>query len=86
MTLVAGTTYRVELKGSRTRDSTLRDPHLSIPRGPFGALSNPPSDDDSGIGSNSLITFTAAHSGVHYLSAGADRDWTGSYTLYVTET
>ncbi|MXW59066.1 MAG: hypothetical protein F4124_01205 [Acidimicrobiia bacterium] len=73
MTLVAGTTYRVELKGSRTRDSTLRDPHLSIPRGPFGALSNPPSDDDSGIGSNSLITFTAAHSGVHYLSAGADR-------------
>lgn len=86
VTLVAGTTYRIELKGTRTRDGTLRDPHLSIPRGPSGALSNPPSDDDSGIGSNSRITFTAAHSGVHYLSAGADRDWTGSYTLYVTET
>ena len=86
VTLVAGTTYRIELKGTRTRDGTLRDPHLSIPRGPSGALSNPPSDDDSGIGGNSLLTFTPVTGGVHYISAGAHRDWTGTYTLYVTET
>ncbi|MDE0614636.1 MAG: hypothetical protein OXI32_09500 [bacterium] len=85
MSLAAGTTYRIELKGARTRDGTLRDPHLSIPRGPSGALSNPPSDDDSGIGLNGLITFAPTRSGVHYLSAGAARDWTGSYMLYVAE-
>ena len=67
-------------------DGTLRDPHLSIPRGPSGPFANAPADDDSGIGSNSRITFTPTMTGVHYLSAGADRDWTGSYTLYVTET
>ena len=81
-----GTTYRIELKGARTRDGTLRDPHLSIPRGPSGSLSPEPADDDSGVGGNSLLTFTASTTGVHYISAGADRDWTGTYTLYVTET
>ncbi|MCY3634392.1 MAG: PPC domain-containing protein [bacterium] len=86
VTLVAGTTYRIELKGTRTRDGTLRDPYLHGIHNSSGTRIAGTSDDDSGIGSNSLITFTAAHSGVHYLSAGADRDWTGSYTLYVTET
>ena len=70
---------------TNTRDGTLSDPHLSIPRGPSGPLANAPADNDSGIGLNSIITFTPTTSGVHYLSAGADRDWTGSYTLYVTE-
>ena len=85
-TLTAGTSYRIELKGARTRDGTLRDPHLSIPRGPSGPLANPPTDDGSGIGGNSLLTFTPATTGVHYISAGADRDWTGTYTLYLTQT
>ena len=85
VTLVAGTAYRIELNGARTRDGTLRDPYLSIPRGPSGPFPDPPADDSSGIGSNSLITFTPTTNGVHYLSAGAERDFTGSYTLYVTE-
>ena len=85
VTLTAGTTYRIELKGARTRDGTLRDPHLTIPRGPSGPLSPQPADDDSGIGGNSLLTFTPTTTGDHYISAGADRDWTGTYTLYVTE-
>ena len=84
--LTAGTAYRIELKGARTRDGTLRDPHLSIPRGPNGSLSPVPTDDSSGTGSNSLLTFTPTTTGIHYISAGADRDWTGTYTLYLTET
>ena len=86
VTLDATKTYRIELKGARTRDGTLRDPHLSIPRGPSGSLSPEPADDDSGIGGNSLLTYTPATDGVRYISAGADRDWTGTYTLYVTAT
>ncbi|MXY01367.1 MAG: hypothetical protein F4064_09880 [Acidimicrobiales bacterium] len=84
VTLQAGTAYRIELKGARTRDGTLRDPHVSIPRGPTGRLGGPPADDDSGIGGNSRLIFTPTTSGVHYISAGAYRDWTGTYTLYVT--
>ena len=84
VTLQAGTSYRIELKGARTRDGTLRDPQLSIPRGPTGPISSPPNDNDSGIGGNSRLIFTPTTSGIYYLSAGADRDWTGTYTLYVT--
>ncbi|MXX77949.1 MAG: hypothetical protein F4Z33_02970 [Gemmatimonadales bacterium] len=57
---------------------------MSIPRGPTGRLGGPPADDDSGIGGNSRLIFTPTTSGIHYISAGAYRDWTGTYTLYVT--
>ena len=85
VSLQAGTTYRFDLRGARTRDGTLFDPSLHGIQDAAGSLIAGTADDDGGLGLNSRSTFTPTQSGVHYVVAGADRDWTGSYALYVEE-
>lgn len=76
--LVAGVTYVFELKGSPTGDGTLSDPFLYL----FNASGQlVASDDDDGVGRNSLIVHTATQTGSHYLGADNYSTQTGSYTL-----
>jgi len=76
--LQAGRSYEVGLTGT-----TLSDPLLRA----YDVFSNElASDDDSGVGLNSLLTFTASTTGEHFFSAGAFGDFgTGDYTLSLTD-
>ena len=83
--LVADTTYRIDLEGWWSFAGTLRDTYL---RGVYDSEGNPidgTTNDDGGRGRNSQVTFTAADSGTHYVSAGADGNLTGTYTLSVED-
>src|SRR5438874_815978 len=68
ITLTAGLTYQFDLKGSATSNGTLADPFLRLRDSAGTSLA---SDDDSGTGLDSLITYTATASGTYYLSAGS---------------
>ena len=92
VTLVGGTTYRIDLEGRATGGGTLRDPHL---RGIYDTDGNPvpgASDDDGGVGLDSRMEFTPETSGTYYLAAGGEEhSWyrypttVGTYTLSVVE-
>lgn len=78
--LVAGTTYRFNLDGVALAGSgALGDTFLRLRSG-FGVELR--SDDDSGPGLNSQITFTATTTGTYFLdAAGYDFSFTGGYTI-----
>lgn len=81
--LEAGQAYEINLAASGSGAGTLVDSFLRIYNGAGALLS---SDDDSGQGSDSLLTFTATTSGYYYLEAGAFGDNSlGTYALSVTE-
>jgi hypothetical protein len=77
ITLTAGQTYTFDEEGSETGQGTLADPLLRL-RDSSGTFIT--SDDDSGTGLNSRITYTAAASGTYYLDAEAFSG-TGTYRL-----
>ena len=85
VTLEAGTTYRIDLKGSPTGDGTLSDPYLRGVHDANGAFIDGTMDDDGGTGLNSRVDFTAQDDGTHYVAAGAWSDLVGTYTLSVEE-
>lgn len=74
--LVAGSTYLFGLNGSGA--TPLEDPRIQM----FdrnGALVA--DNDDEGVGTNSLVAFTATYSGAYTISARAFVGGTGEYTL-----
>jgi hypothetical protein len=78
-TLTAGTTYWFSEEGSPTGQGTLPDAYMRL-------LSNDgttvvASDDDSGVGFNSLISYTPTVTGTYYVSAQAFGSNTGTYRL-----
>ena len=84
--LVAGRTYTMDLRGSRTNDGTLYDPFI---RGIFDANGDwirGTLNDNDGEGLNSHLVFTANESGTHYVAAGAAWYHLGTYTLEVLDT
>jgi hypothetical protein len=81
VTLTAGQSYRIELRGSATGGGTLSDPYVRV-RSPSGATLA--SDDDSGPGLDALLTYTPASTGVYYIEASTPANSTGTYTLTVT--
>ena len=84
--LDAGTTYQIDLKGSRTGHGTLDDPYLRGVYNSNGNLITDTQDDDGGRGYNSRLTFTPTADGTHYVAAGArGSDETGTYTLSVMD-
>ena len=83
--LEAGKTYRLDLKGSWTNDGTLYDPYLRGIHDADGERIANTTDDGSGEWRNSRVYFTPDESATYYVAAAGDRDWTGSYTLSVTE-
>jgi hypothetical protein len=74
--LYAGSTYTFSLIGS-----SLADPYLEL-FGTSGSLVA--SDDDSGDGYNSLLTYTASSTGYHTLRVSSYTTGYGSYTLYAS--
>ena len=83
--LVAGRTYQIDLRGSRTNDGTLRDPYLRGIHDAEGNLISGTTNDDGGVSYNSRVTFTATESGTYYIAAGA-YSGRGTYELEVTDT
>ena len=85
VTLKAGKTYTVDLKGRDTGDGTLKDPYL---HGVFDAAGRPVDatwDEDSGEGRNSRTTVAVEADGTYYVAAGASGRKKGTYTVTVTE-
>lgn len=79
ITVTAGQTYRIDLQGSAAGpapDTVLR---LYDPVGALIAF-----NDDTGLTTNSALTFTASYSGTYYVSAAAYEDETGGYTVQVS--
>ncbi|MCP4020295.1 MAG: hypothetical protein GY729_00505, partial [Desulfobacteraceae bacterium] len=50
-----------------------------------GNLISNTSNNDAGTGNNALLTFTASNDGDYYISAGADSNYTGTYTLNISD-
>ena len=84
--LEAGTTYRIDLEGSRTGAGTLRDPYLRGVYDDNGVYIGGTSNDDGGTGLNSRVeAFTPSETGTYYVAAGAYGSREGTYTLSVEE-
>ena len=90
--LVEGRLYRIDLKGGRTGDGSLRNPHLRGVYDANGVLLDGTRDDDSGVGRNSRAYFLASGDATYYVAAGAYAYrngaygyQNGTYTLSVTE-
>ena len=85
VTLEAGQTYLVDLKGRDTGDGTLKDPYL---HGIFDAAGRRVGitwDYDGGEGRNSRTTVAVEADGAYYVAAGASGREEGTYTVTVTE-
>ena len=85
VTLVTGTTYRIDLEGTPTGAGTLGDPYLYGVYNSQGNLIGGTTDDDGGSGRNSRVFYEATEDGIHYVSAGAVGTGEGTYKLSVTE-
>ena len=86
VTLVAGSTYRIDLMGEATGDGTLPDPWLRGVYNSYGQKYWDTDDDDGGVGWNSRLVFVAGNTGVQYIEAGAVGSDIGTYTLSVSLT
>ncbi|NNE52602.1 MAG: DUF4214 domain-containing protein [Sulfitobacter sp.] len=86
VTLNAGTTYQINLLGADTGSGTLTDPFLV---GAFSPGSSTPfsqtSDDDSGVGVNSLSNFTPPTTGDYEIEVSGFGDATGTYTVTIDD-
>ena len=80
VSLVAGTTYTLEMLGVSSLGTvgSLGDPNLRL-LGPGGAPIG--ANDDSGAGFDATLTFTAATTGNYTLELSAIGSLTGSYSL-----
>ena len=85
VTLEAGRTYRFSLEGTATDAGTLYDPYLRGIHDSNGNVIAGTGDNNRGEGRNALVTFTATEDGTHYVSAGAKRNFEGTYRLSVTD-
>ena len=83
--LEAGTTYRFDLKGSRTNDGTLSDPYLRGIHDAAGERIANTTNNDGGEGRNSRVYFTPDEDATYYVAAGGYSDFAGTYTLSATE-
>ena len=83
--LEAGRLYRFDLEGSSSGGGTLVDPYLHGIYDEDGDRIDRTTDDDGGVGRNSRVDFTPDEGATYYVSAGAGRNKTGTYTLTVTE-
>ena len=85
VTLEAGKTYRIDVKGADTGDGTLLDPILVGVYDASGGLIGGTGDDDGGTGRNSLKVFAPDAAGTYYVAARAHGANTGTYTVAVEE-
>ena len=85
VTLEAGATYRIDLKGSWTGDGTLSDLYLYGVYDADGNYFDNTTNDDGGAHANSRVEFTAEDAGAYYVAAGAYGSGKGTYTLSVVD-
>ena len=78
VSLVAGTTYTFEMLGVSSLGSGLGDPNLRLLT---SAGTTAGSNDDSGVGFDSNLTFTAAATGSYTLQLSAVGSLTGVYSF-----
>ena len=78
VTLTAGKNYTFEALGSPTSNGSLTDPYLRLYNSSGTILTQ---DDDSGIGLNASLNYTAASSGTYYIGASSWGASTGTYTV-----
>jgi serralysin len=78
-TLINGLTYTIQERGSPSGGGSLSDAYLALQNAAGTQLTF---DDDTGIGADSQITYTAATTGAHFIEAGSFFDsFAGAYTL-----
>ena len=85
VSLEAGKTYRIEVRGSETGDGTLADPVLVGMYDATGTFVGGTDDDNGGAGRNSLTSFTSETTGTYHVAARAHGANTGTYTVAVEE-
>ena len=85
VTLAAGKTYRIDVKGSARDDygGTLNDPSLTVFDGDGNAIDSA-EDDNGGVGNNAQLDFTPDMAGTHYIGIEGSGGL-GSYTVEVDE-
>ncbi len=87
ISLEAGSTYEIEMRGAETNEGTLDDPYIHGLYDSAENLIEGTNDDDGGSGLNSLLKFSASETGLYYISAGSFwEDEIGSYTIAVNKT
>ena len=85
VTLEAGKTYQIDLKGLSTGDGTLSDPYLRGVHDSDGTEVIGTSNYAGGTGNNSRAYFTPDEDGTYYVAAGELGTDKGTYTLAVAE-
>ena len=86
VTLQAGNTYRIDLKGRDTGAGTLWDPYLRGVHDEHGVLiAGTTNNNRIRSAPDSQLYFTAEESGIHYVAAGAYFGGQGTYRLSVTD-
>ena len=83
VSLVAGETYVIDLKGADGDWGTLADPFLAYIYDASGSRINGTYDYDSGSGENSYLEYQPEADGTYYINAAGSGDDTGTYTLSV---
>ena len=82
VTLFAGVQYLIDEQGSPTGSGTLSDTYLRLYDG--SGTTQLASDDDSGVGFNSRLSYTPGSTGTYYVAAGSFGDsYSGTYTVSV---
>ena len=85
LTLQAGRTYRIDLKGAGTGAGNLEDPYLRGIYDTDGNLIGGTTDDDAGRGFSSQVYFKADANDTYYVAAGSYWIHDGTYTLSVED-
>lgn len=83
VTLNAGQSYWIDLEGSSTSQGTLNNPYLRGIYDSSGDMMAGTTDNSSGTGLNSRVSFTPVDGGTYYISAGANGLGEGTYKLSV---
>jgi hypothetical protein len=83
VTLTAGATYQIDVRGSASAGGTLSDPYLNLRNSSGTSLA---ADNDSGTGLDARLSYTATSSGTYYISASSLSANSGTYTVAITQT
>ncbi|HYD31951.1 MAG TPA: PPC domain-containing protein, partial [Azospirillaceae bacterium] len=86
VTLAAGQSYQVSLRGAATGDGTLSDPQIAGIHDVEGQLIEGTINDDAGGSRNAEVIFTPSEDGTYFIAARGYWYETGSYTLEVKPT
>jgi len=80
--LTGGVSYQIEIRGLPSSNGTLPDSFLRL-RDSSGNLIA--SDDDSGTGTDSLLTFTPSSSATYFIDVQSyGNSYSGTYAIYIT--